>query len=635
MARPSYLSRREGGRYYLQVRMPEDAKELYGRPILRAFLRTSNFTEARRRLMDNIGWVRELIDAPDLEAIGTVIHGRLKTYTAVGPPQNERALAERTAFEHQVRHYMARANARGYDFSHRFEFFASKWVDFVDQNKAGEASLLEIGRQRAYERGRVDAIHAIVDSANDHTLVPSPFAASSAQPKASGTVALSHEVHQAIDQIVRNEIGKYAGQIAMPSAAAPAPVDTAVPPASPPVAAANPLDQLKLSEALARFLAPPRKKLKRKTKGHQDAAAIVQFAIDFLGDPPLNSITIADWDRLDEAMPEIPHVRNLPVDSRTSLHKRYRYAQEHGWDGITRVTQATVQNRYHIGINKFIAWSIREKLYLGERPKFECTDDENLVSLPRDAFEDDELIKLISLPLFTGCLSAHRIWKSGKYFVQNYLYWGYLILIMTGMRSGEVGQLSCDDILTDGENYFFDLRPFNARKGRVALKDLRNLKTNSSGRVVPIHPLLVDLGLLDRVFELRKRGEKRLFPEWEPYTRSDGTIRWSQPITKSWQYVKGILKLTRADLTLYGTRHLMADWLDTDAIAQRVRNRILGHVGDVPGRYGRKGMLDRKQVSAIESLEPPVVKRMREILMAAKLKADRGDLVIIKPYSPL
>lgn len=126
----------------------------------------------------------------------------------------------------------------------------------------------------------------------------------------------------------------------------------------------------------------------------------------------------------------------------------------------------------------------------------------------------------------------------------------------------------------------------DARKGRVAIEYLRNLKTNSSGRVVPIHPLLIELGLLDRLLYLMKAGEERLFPEWKEFARGDGTTRWSQPITKSWQYVKKVLKIVRADLTLYATRHLMADWLDNSAVAKRTRDRILGHVTDVPGGYG-------------------------------------------------
>ena len=78
--------------------------------------------------MDNLGWANELVAAPDLEAIGAVIGRRLQSYTAAGSPQTERSLAERVAFEHQARHYMARANERGYAFAQRFERFATEWV---------------------------------------------------------------------------------------------------------------------------------------------------------------------------------------------------------------------------------------------------------------------------------------------------------------------------------------------------------------------------------------------------------------------------------------------------------------------------------------------------------------------------
>jgi hypothetical protein len=147
----------------------------------------------------------------------------------------------------------------------------------------------------------------------------------------------------------------------------------------------------------------------------------------------------------------------------------------------------------------------------------------------------------------------------------------------------------------------------------------RNLKTNSSGRVVPIHPLLIELGLLDRLLYLMNAGEERLFPEWKEFARSDGTTRWSQPITKSWQYVKKVLKIVRADLTLYATRHLMADWLDNSTVAKRTRDRILGHVTDVPGGYGRKGSINANQMAAISALEPEIVKQMREILMPPRI----------------
>jgi type IV secretion system protein VirD4 len=114
MARPGYLSRRDGGRYFLQIRLGKRSAALYGRPILRANLKTSDFAEARKRLVDNLAWVQEIVAAPDLEALGQVLNSRLLAYSRLGPPANQRSLAERTAFELQTRTYMARANERGY-----------------------------------------------------------------------------------------------------------------------------------------------------------------------------------------------------------------------------------------------------------------------------------------------------------------------------------------------------------------------------------------------------------------------------------------------------------------------------------------------------------------------------------------
>lgn len=76
----------------------------------------------------------------------------------------------------------------------------------------------------------------------------------------------------------------------------------------------------------------------------------------------------------------------------------------------------------------------------------------------------------------------------------------------------------------------------------------------------------------------------------------------------------------------------MADWLDNGTVAQRTRDRILGHVTDVRGRYGRKGSLSSEQSTAIEALEPEVIKKMRRLLMEAKDKADHRELTILKPW---
>ncbi|WP_244485510.1 site-specific integrase [Bradyrhizobium tropiciagri] len=439
-----------------------------------------------------------------------------------------------------------------------------------------------------------------------------------------------------IDRLVQDAVAQRVAQLVpanvAPLAPAIAPTETgaATGPAKSDGLAASSSERM--SVPLQEFLRPAGRKRQHKMKGRGEAESVVQFAIDFLGDPRMNELTEEKWKLLDDALPDIPNRENIPAESSKSLFKRYKYAETHGWSELVRVTTTTIKSRYWGGLYKFIDWAIQEKHYRGSRYTFVCIDPENLAPLPRDAFDEEELLTLLKQPLFTGCKNKLHVWQTGGCFVQSHIYWGFLICILTGMRPGEVGRLKCADIRTDNQFFYFDLRPFDARGGRVALQDLRDLKTNAAGRVIPIHPLLIELGLLERMQELMDKGETRLFPEWEVYVRKDGTERRSQPLSKSWQYVKKLQKLSRADLTLYSTRHLMADWLDSDGIAQRTRDRILGHASDVRGRYGRKGVLDPQIAAKIEALGPPAIKQMREILLVAKNRADTGELTLLKTY---
>ncbi|MFB9268045.1 hypothetical protein ACFFWD_33765 [Bradyrhizobium erythrophlei] len=434
---------------------------------------------------------------------------------------------------------MSRAQERGYHFARQFPGFASRWVDFVDQNKSAESRIAKGAERRAYETGRAN-------ERDDPTKVDAW----------SNSPPLSHiDPLPLIERIVQDEIAKRIGT-SNATRFEPAPPN---PQEKPTVETAKAADT-RMSDALAEFLKPVDPKRQHTTKGRHEAEPVVRFAVQILGDPQFCSVKAEDWRRLDEALPDIPKTKNIPAETAETLFGRFEYAQQNGWKKLTLITQKTLKSKYWGGLHKFLDWAIANNFYGGPRPKFECIDPNNMASLPRDALEDNELLALFALPLFTGCRNRTHVWKPGNYFVQSAIYWGFLICALTGMRPGEVGQLKCADIRTDGEFYYFDLRPFDARGGRVAVKDLRNLKTNAAGRVIPIHPLLIELGLLDRMQELMDKGEGRLFPEWEAYARKDGTVRWSQPLSKSWQYVKKLLELTRADLSLYSTRHLMLSW---------------------------------------------------------------------------
>lgn len=83
-------------------------------------------------------------------------------------------------------------------------------------------------------------------------------------------------------------------------------------------------------------------------------------------------------------------------------------------------------------------------------------------------------------------------------------FWLPLLGLHTGARLEELCQLHLEDIRQeDGSGvWFLDIND----------EGNKHLKSEAGKRKVPIHPALIELGLLERVEALRVRGEARLFP---------------------------------------------------------------------------------------------------------------------------
>src|SRR6476620_12793027 len=98
----------------------------------------------------------------------------------------------------------------------------------------------------------------------------------------------------------------------------------------------------------------------------------------------------------------------------------------------------------------------------------------------KEAFTEDELTIILQAPIFTGC-ESERYWSTpGTIVLRNSAkFWVPLIALFTGMRSGEICQLSRRHIREhDGVHY-------------IALPPDLNLKTASSVRSIPVHQTLI------------------------------------------------------------------------------------------------------------------------------------------------
>ncbi len=122
----------------------------------------------------------------------------------------------------------------------------------------------------------------------------------------------------------------------------------------------------------------------------------------------------------------------------------------------------------------------------------------------RDPFSDDELVTIFSQPW----------WKEGKgtlTFAGTYrefspfYYWLPLLGLFTGARINELCQLAVTDIrVTEAGVWFIDVNEDG---------DSKSLKNANSRRLIPVHPTLIQLGLIDWRDRLEAEGFDRLFPE--------------------------------------------------------------------------------------------------------------------------
>jgi integrase len=160
---------------------------------------------------------------------------------------------------------------------------------------------------------------------------------------------------------------------------------------------------------------------------------------------------------------------------------------------------ATINGKWLMHLNNIFNWAVRNDLMPDNPAKGVQIDTGKGFKEPtRVPFSNDDLKAIFSHPFFV----------EAKAFEDR--HWAILLALYTGARSSsEVQRLKLVDIYEE--------------QGVPVLHMIEASKNVQSRRIVPIHKDLVSLGLMDRVAALRKKGETKLFPSWEP---DDKINRW-------------------------------------------------------------------------------------------------------------
>jgi integrase len=138
-----------------------------------------------------------------------------------------------------------------------------------------------------------------------------------------------------------------------------------------------------------------------------------------------------------------------------------------------------------------------------------------------------------------------------------------------------------------------------------------DLKNDSSERTIPIAQYLLDLGLLDHIAELRKRGETLLFPEIRVGKDKPGSSGWGDPIGR-W-FSRTCLKnigIIKADekkkgklVSFHSTRRTLISTCISNGEEHYLVKRIVGH-----------SVEDDITMSVYADIENIPMKKLKEVL---------------------
>ena len=263
---------------------------------------------------------------------------------------------------------------------------------------------------------------------------------------------------------------------------------------------------------------------------------------------------------------------------------------------------------------------------LGLKIRYDQKDIGRAANADREAFLSADLRKLFASPCWTGCAGIDYRHRPGANLVKDAKFWIPLLAALEGVRLGEVAQLLTTDIQLrcfDQEDFtdwdvdldnpsgpWPRLRRFSPKDEDgvptvgiwcidVVPDDGKSVKTPSSKRIIPIHPLLLELGFLDYVDAQKRAGKWDLFPGLRPEKATRAGENLGEWFSRYLEYIG----MKRERLSFHSFRHTFDTHLfNREAPDVRV-SELMGHAqhGQTRNRY-YKGARLAKLTEAIASI---------------------------------
>ena len=288
--------------------------------------------------------------------------------------------------------------------------------------------------------------------------------------------------------------------------------------------------------------------------------------IEIIGNIPVRSLS------KDTIRTYIKIQTQLPINRR----KNPKY-KDLSTDEIMKLKDVKPQSR--VNVNKFLTrlttfmrfgvsqGYIKENYIDGMKIPISKTEERK----KREPFSPEDLVKILHPKTYLDWTIDFGLkTKSDKPNVvkyQNPFYWSFCIGILSGMRTNEISQLLIGDIIKKENVWMFSI---DETEGK-------SVKTTSSIRKVPVHPILISLGFIDYVKIIKSKGVERVFPELTKQ-RDGYSTKISQHYNE--KFLPSIDVWKKQVKVLYSTRHTFINRCYNKGVDRDIIKSIVGHEPD-------------------------------------------------------
>lgn len=304
----------------------------------------------------------------------------------------------------------------------------------------------------------------------------------------------------------------------------------------------------------------------------------------FGSDRDVQTIARNDWRDLFRSLPRVPASRTKMKAYQGMSLQEVIQAAEKSSGPVVRLSAKSCAD-YVIHIQSVLNWASREDLLPKNAAKSLSAPNTARVGTVRKPFAPELLQRLFSAPPYLA--RTDQTPQDGR-------YWLPLIALFSGMRSGEIAQLTASSIEeVDGILC-------------IRLTDSHLLKTQESVRDVPVHSELLRLGFGELSEKRKATGETLLFPD----IRENGKSDRSSEFSKTFRRMLVGAGIQDPSLTMHSFRHTFAHALVAAKVPLATAEALQGWGGKKPrnmfAHYGGRPPLSQL-AEAVEQVVYPTL----------------------------